>query len=535
LLDDDKTLAREVRTYIQTDKYVGRKNDGTASHTTQRILRERYEENRERRQRLVRQLEQRCKESACCAAGQPLQTKAATAANAVADGLNYLVRNTFNKLGYLTQLSANPQAEIKAVLSATDVDDLGFSLEAGQGNLQAINEVVQHIELAAGANRQSVLEDLVQERFGRRPYGWPEWEVVLLVARLVRRGDISLVMDGGVLALDKAFEAITSPSKWRRITVVKRKTVDSGKLQEARNLAKDVLGNIAPDGEDALDAHLREQLGRWRSDLTSYKTLADTGNYPGGEPIADALGVINKLLAETESVGLIGKFLERRADLLDLSDDVHELRNFFEHQRQTWDKLRQAEARFQPNRNWLDQDDIAARALTRIQEILTAPAPYGLVKEAEGLIQTIEQVNQALVAKHRDQVRPAIDTQLAKVQVELDDAKADSDLRNQCLYPLQQLKTRIETQTSLAHIAQAATLAVELADDAFSKIEASSKVELPPGVEDKPVVKPRRVVQTAALVPKPYLETQEDVDAYLDKLRTALEKLIAAGDRIEIR
>ncbi|NBC14488.1 MAG: hypothetical protein GVY09_14340, partial [Gammaproteobacteria bacterium] len=63
------------------------------------------------------------------------------------------------------------------------------------------------------------------------------------------------------------------------------------------------------------------------------------------------------------------------------------------------------------------------------------------MKEAEGLIQTIEQVNRALVAKHRDQVRPAIDAQLAKVQVELDDAKADSDLRNQCLYPLQQLKT----------------------------------------------------------------------------------------------
>jgi len=221
--------------------------------------------------------------------------------------------------------------------------------------------------------------------------------------------------------------------------------------------------------------------------------------------------------------------------MLDFSDDVHELRNFYDHQRQTWDKLRQAEARFQPNRSWLDQDDVAAKALTRIQEILSAPAPYGLVKEAEGLIQTIEQINQALIARHREQVRPSIEAQLAKVQVELDAAKAGGDLRNQCLYPLQQLKARIETQTSLAHIAQAATLAVELADEAFSKIEASSKVEPPPGVEDKPVVKPRRLIQAASLVPKPYLETQEDIDAYLDKLRTALEKLIAAGDRIEVR
>jgi hypothetical protein len=313
--------------------------------------------------------------------------------------------------------------------------------------------------------------------------------------------------------------------------------VDSGKLQEARNLAKDIFGSIAPDGEDALDASLRDQLGRWRTDLSNYKTLTDTGNYPGGEPIADALGVINKLLAESESFGLIASFLERKADLLDLSDDVHELRNFYEHQRQTWDKLRQAEARFQPNRGWLDQDATAYTALTRIQQILAAPAPYGMVKEAEGLIQAIEQVNDTLVARHRAKVLPNIDAQLDKIQVELDDAKAAGELRNQCLYPLQQLKGRVETQTSLAHIDQATSSAVELADAAFEKIEASAKVEPPPGVKDapKPVVKPRRLIQAASLVPKPYLETQADIDAYLNKLRTALEKVIAAGDRVEIR
>jgi len=57
-------------------------------------------------------------------------------------------------------------------------------------------------------------------------------------------------------------------------------------------------------------------------------------------------------------------------------------------------------------------------------------------------------------------------------------------------------------------------------------------------VNDKPsqpYVKPRRVIQAAALTPKPYLETQDDIDAYLDKLREALEQIIAVGDRIEAR
>ena len=47
-LDDDKALARELRIYLQTDKFIKRKNDGTATPTTLKILRERQEENRER-------------------------------------------------------------------------------------------------------------------------------------------------------------------------------------------------------------------------------------------------------------------------------------------------------------------------------------------------------------------------------------------------------------------------------------------------------------------------------------------------------
>ncbi|MFZ1537743.1 MAG: hypothetical protein WAT23_10230, partial [Chromatiaceae bacterium] len=520
------------------------------------------EENRERRQRLVLHLEQLVKEAGYYAAGQPIQPKGGTAGAALGDALTYLVRNSFNKLGYLSHLSANPQAEIKAVLSATDVDDLGFSLEAGQGNSQALDEVQGYVNLMTSANRQIVLEDMAETRFGRRPYGWPEWEVVLLVVRLVRKGDISLVMDGATLSTDKIFEAVTSPIKWKRITVIKRQSVDTGQLQVVRLLAKDVFGQIAPDGEDALDAFLREKLGGWRTNLTQYKTLADTGDYPGSQEIADALGVIAKLLAEKESFGLIGKFLERKADLLDLSDSVHELENFYDTQRPTWEKLRKAYSRFQLNRTWLDKDETAAAALKRMKDILAAAAPYGMIKDAESLIQTVEGIDTALVTKRRAHVLQRIEVHIAKVQKELDAAQASSDLSNQCLYPLQTLRRQVETQASIAHINQALQGTIDAADQAFDKIEAASKPKptpvpqpgkaplptsaIPPaahptqnertGEPTPPVyVKKRRIVQAARLAPEGFLETQADIDAYLGKLRQALESAIANDERVEIR
>jgi hypothetical protein len=50
----------------------------------------------------------------------------------------------------------------------------------------------------------------------------------------------------------------------------------------------------------------------------------------------------------------------------------------------------------------------------------------------------------------------------------------------------------------------------------------------------KPYIK-RRVVKVGALAPESLLEKKADVDAYLDKLRNALEAAIEVGERVAIR
>ncbi len=115
-LDDDKALARELRTYLQTDKYIKRKHDGTATPTTLKILRERQEENRERRERLKSLIDRLMREAKYYAAGQVRGTPSGSAGAAVDDALGYLVQNTFPKLGFLKHPASNPQAEIRSVL-----------------------------------------------------------------------------------------------------------------------------------------------------------------------------------------------------------------------------------------------------------------------------------------------------------------------------------------------------------------------------------------------------------------------------------
>lgn len=550
-LDDDKALARELRTYLQTDKYIKRKNDGTATQTTQKILRERGDENRERKERLKLILERLMKEAKYYAAGQERGALSGSAAASVQDALGYLVKNTFPKLGYLKNPVSNPQAEIRSVLAAPVQEGLGLN-GGSVANEEALREVVNFVALKNAQNHRVVLYDLVEDRFGRRPYGWNDWETVLLVARLVMMGELSLIADGDrTLTPDVIFGAIDGPNKWRRISVVKRQTVDRVSLQKARDIAKDVFETIAPDGEDVLAAHIRSRFSAWQADLNSWKPLAETGEYPGSAAIADALGVIARAISIQDSYQFLNHFIEHADDLLDLADSVGELRNFYESQKPTWEKLRRAKARFDLNQYELLKDDDAAQALKAIDDILSAEKPYGRIKDAGGLIGCVEEVNKALLKERRERAIEKIDEHLAKVKAELDEVGATAALRNRCLHPIQTIKSRIGDEESIAHIFRMQDEARDAADEAFGAIEqAAKKVEPVPADGDaeaqegnasgvtavtKAPAKKRRVVEPSRLAGATYLETKEDVEAFLAKLRKTLEAAIASNERVEIR
>jgi hypothetical protein len=136
-------------------------------------------------------------------------------------------------------------------------------------------------------------------------------------------------------------------------------------------------------------------------------------------------------------------------DLLDFSERYHELEHFYNHQRPSWEKLRKARERFQLNRLELDRDAQAGPALKRMQEILSAPCPYGLVKEAEGLTGTVGTVNSALLTERRQQAVQKIDGHYATMTKDMASVNADPTLRAACLKPLETLRQQVVQEESL--------------------------------------------------------------------------------------
>lgn len=538
-LADHPTLARELRAYLRTAKYLRTRDDSTLAATTRRIHKDLAEDNRNRREALAEFVRTMVEGARWFAAGERLQIKSATSTTALDESLEYLIDNTFHKMKLLDRLLGDAAIkETQAVLRSGDVAQQRIAMTLPESNPGAIAEVRSYVELCDKASRPMILFDMLNGRFAGRPYGWPKYDTLLLLARLHAAGEIRFALNHSQIPDEKVYEQVTTESQWRKITVLRRKTADPQAVQKARQLGKDVFAEMGPDGEDPIFAFLRDKASAWKVTLETYRSLADTGNYPGSSEIGEGLALLKALLAAEESGKFIDRFLARREELLTLADHFRDLEHFYEHQRPTWERLRSAAERFRLNEMELQRDPDAATALRRMAEILRAPNPYGLIQETEGVVARVQKVNEALLASARESATAAIEGQVAAVNGDLNRAAMDAPARAAILQPFERLRESVQKQPSLAHLAQAQSEAVRLKDQALIAIGTYLEEEeaaATPGTEPKLTIKKPRVIKPAALVKSGYLESRTDIDEFLDALRTAMEQALASDERIEIR
>jgi hypothetical protein len=535
-LADNQELGRELRTLLQTDKYIRVKNDAAAPDNLKNILRDRAGQNRERKIRLIALLETLLKESDYYAYGQTLQVKASTARTAKDEGINYLIENLFSKLGYIKVIKDEPIKEITAVLRSNDIGQYSLQVAGGDANELAVKEVKQYVDLSTGSNQKVLLHELV-ERFTRRPFGWSEWEVVLLVARLFMAGDINLMSDGAALTSKEAVDPLTKQVKWKQVTILKRKAVGEEDLKKARSLGKDSFHVIGPDSEDQLNLFLRENLITWQESLNSYKPLAQSGKYPGSSEIVAGLKVIQKLLPIQDSFEFFDSFNKAKDDLLDLSEDMQELTGFYTTQRPTWEKLQiSMDGLFKANRQELEKDAEAKKALARLDEILKAPRPYGMIKDIAGLVSTVSAVNAQCVAREKEIVLAKLEEKISVVAENLEAYKSIADVRNQALKPLQDIKKRVQDETQIPDMHYQLNKADDAIDTANELIENASE---PPKVggagPTPPPVKQVKNVTATSFSPKSYLETEADVNNFLEALKKELMAAVRSDLRVRIK
>lgn len=544
-LDEGQRLDVELTLYLQIEKYVEGPKAGTATPSLRKIMTERKDENRERRTRLVGQLAGLMTGGTFYAKGQSLTSRAASPGTLLDELVNYLITNTFHKLQLLKVRQNDPVAEIRAVLAADDVTQRGLALGGEAGNPQALADVREYLTLKAKDTRV-LLADVV-DRYSGVPYGWkPDWETVLIVARLFMAGEVKLMLEGADLTPAAAVDVLTKPARFKQVSILKRKQADAGSVKRARELYKELFAELAREDADALVADWRGQLDGWATRLRQFKALAAQKHHPGLKTLEALLAQVQAQQAIRDAYEFIEALHRGRDDWRDAGEDMADLGAFYEQQLPTWRRLLEALATFEDNREALAKETKAGEALKAMEALRDDAAPYSKIARIEPLVATVQTVNDALAGAQREAALVSIDARIAEVQEALHQIGAAPALCNRALQPLQTLKVKVAGMTSLPQIAYLQGQAGDRLDEAMAVIRLSvaPPPPPPPPVPGKPPVvvppppaapKESKTVQASALLKRSYLESEAEIDEYLGRLRARLVDVVKAGQRVRVQ
>jgi hypothetical protein len=426
-------------------------------------------------------------------------------------------------------------------------------------------EVREYLNLAA-KDKRVLLSDVV-ERFTAIPYGWkPEWEVVLLVARLFMSGELKLGFEGADLDSKSALEPLTKQVRFKQVSILKRKQADAGSLRRARDLYKDLFSALAREDEDGLVSDWREQLGQWAQQLKLHAAQATQKHHPGKDRFDTLLARIAKQQAVRDACEYVEALNRDRDGWRDAGEDLADLCDFYERQLPTWRRMLEALALFEDNREVLVKDAKAGAALRELEALRDSQAPFPKISSIAALVATVQAVNDAQAGERRTEALLSIDQRIDVVQAELDAAGASAELRNRALQPLQALKAKVAGEARIPQIVYLEGRANALLDTAVETIaeaiEAARKAQAaqtagssgsstdttainthdgsaavkPPPVANPGAAKPKPVqaVRAANFCAKSYLENEAEVDAYLQRLKTKVMEMLKAGQRVRI-
>lgn len=547
-----KGLDGDLARFIKTDRFL-KQNSGQRPEQDY-LLREKQLENIEREKRVRHDLEQLFAEAQVFAIGAKLQPKSSAPSGMLEEAYKYVIENTFAKLNLLAHTHTDPKdalRELHSVLVADDISQLGFDLADLECNPEATREVELFISLKIERNEALYLRDILN-RFSRRPYGWHENEILLLIARLGLAGKISFTLNGD-LPLKKAYDPFTSVRKHGEIRIQKIRQHDERQLKNAAALVKNLFNKtFTGSGEKELAELITNELKKWHEQLKSFNSKAQTGHFPGKQKIEQGLALFAELLEQTNSFNLIARCLEQTNALEDFAEDFEDLDDFYNSQFQTWQALSKAlNDQFKANRPALEKDPSAQKALNELDRIYSLATPYDQLRHINPLIEQVQTINVQLVTEKRALAQTEIDHRIERVQSALTQAEATDDLKNRALHPLQECKKRISTSDSIPQIISDQSEAAAYEDDAYElinrHIEALRQKKAPkpvtPSPGDNKVAEPtpKRTITISqvevlnTVSPKGFIETENEIDRYLTALRERLAKAVNAGDRVRIR
>jgi hypothetical protein len=398
----------------------------------------------------------------------------------------------------------------------------------------------------------------LQRKYQKAPCGWREADIAAVMARLIREQRVAVSVGGKQLGAGDEHAIVRCLRRDAdKATVKKREKIEAGTLASVQRLMKEFAEtNQVPGDEDGLVAFAKERLKE--TSEACQGLLAERYSrrgYPGKDKVADGKKLVDSLLENAKDPVLFCMSLANRAtqgDLLDFAEDLGRIRFFFHSQARIYDESRDVIAKLRTEGIYIEGDAGAQDAIAKIEDVLDMEEPYDRIKDLGALNKTVQEALRSAAAVKRDDLLRSIEDSLAQVKryAESEGKGFESDVNpfvgqaeKDCIAKRSNAHATQDCSQLDAQLSQLKTwegqqyskidVAIEKAIERQHQPKPGDDTQGGGGTIKPPVPKVKKL-HRSRVCPTQTLHSEEEIDAYVGKLKDALLKALKESGAVRL-
>lgn len=534
VLGEDKYLSDDMVMFKKADKCLTRLLSRNDDGYRQQIISDKRRVNSRRREAIVDRLAQLTKSARLYIGGNELtDIKSQDIKNRLNDAMKCLVEQVYTNLKMLT--IEYDDAMLKSIIKDTS-GPFSAELKEDACSMEIFNEIGRQQRMAV----RTKVKDLV-DHFKGNTYGWYETAILCIIAKLYKLDKISFRNNGQPVADRDLYNTLTNSMQQANTIVDIEEAITPAQVTKLKGQYKEFFNDESCTVQSAKDVHTAF-IERLKRDIEELRSIYDRNSYEFIKPLGDVLTTF-KSLSTMVYPGLYQNSKKVEDALDDKLDIADEIRNFITGpQFCIFKRVETLTTGNQANLAYVSQEQ-----RDMLTSIYNSNAPWKQMTKANEVITAINNEILVLQSAARNEAVAQINDKFAAIKVIPAYAQIPDNLRSQIDEFFSILSNNAKEERFIGNL-KAMKSGIDRAYENSLKLinkwveDEANKPVTPPagGGTNTPPIKPATPVKTFVRkenvmnIPfgKPMLETEEDVNAYLEALRTKMMSYINQNKNI---
>lgn len=537
----DEPYYEAIERAMKIRKYVKQRNISQLPKSVQDIIRAQQEQAGKFETEAKEKLETAIRNAAYYVDGEHIEIKSGTPKEKIDQALEYLVVHVYSELNLITR-NAESDANILAILAGDDQ-----ALPGMEPNRDAAAKVEEYLIIQDKMKLPTSMAD-VQSRYKAIPYGWREIDIAAVVARLIYDQKVTIKYGGATIQPDnpKLPDMLRKQSEIGKTNISKRQVVTVTKMKAVKELLREYLDVMdVPDDEDGLVAFIVAEFTKLQEHYTELKSKYAGGKkYPDRDKVDNAFNLTVSILSQrNDNIALIDRVLKEEDNLFESKDEMQGVEGFFKSQVQVFDEAVQLEINLRNELDYFANETDITQALNQIRMITQVEGKfkYNQIPELKEHIAKVNEGHDRLLAVKRKEILDTLfQCRGAVLQSGNNDPKVSATLDKADKY-FEAKQQTIKDCTSLALLDGLIPQMIQYKEDTCDTIELL--LAPPKPVEPKPVTHdappaPKKIIKPynrQIVFPAKQLESEADIDDYVESMRKKLKEMLKNCDGIQLK